>query len=83
MGSLIDVRNVRINFRFMVIVNEFNFFYIQLFDLGEFVYMKENSYCKYEKMLYVLEKVQWWIFFVCEVKGEEKMVLYCFILCIK
>lgn len=66
----------------MVIVNEFNFFYIQLFDLGEYIYMKESSYCKYDKMLYVLIIVQWWIFFVYEMNGEGKKDLFCFILCI-
>lgn len=83
MGSSTDVRNVRINFRFTAIANEFNLFHIQSPDLGEFVYMKENSYCKYEKMLYAPEKAQWRILLVREAKGEEKMAPYRFILCTK
>lgn len=81
MKNSTDVRNVRINFRFTAIANEFNLFHIQSPDLGEFVYMKENSYCKYEKMLYAQEKAQWRILLVREAKGEEKEAPSCFILC--
>lgn len=81
MKNSTDVRNVRINFRFTAIANEFNIFHIQSPDLGEFVYMKENSYCKYEKMLYAQEKAQWRILLVREAKEEEKEAPSCFILC--
>lgn len=47
MKSSTEVQNVRIRFKFTAIENEFNLFHIQSPDLGEFVYMKENSYCKY------------------------------------
>lgn len=83
MGSSTDVRNVRIKFRFTAIANEFNLFHIQSPDLGEFVYMKENSYCKYEKMLYAPEKAQWRILLVREAKGKGKEAPSRFILCTK
>lgn len=66
----------------MVIENEFNFFYIKLLDLGEYVYMKENGLCKYDKMFCVLEIVMWRIFFVCDI-DKKKENLFCFIMCIK
>lgn len=59
MKSLIDVENVRIRFKFKVIVNEVNFFYIQFLDLGEYVFMKKNSYCKYSKLVKDLDIVKW------------------------
>lgn len=83
MDSSTDVMNVRINFRFTAIANEFNLFRIQSPDLGEFVYMKENSYCKYEKMLFAAKTAQWRILLVSEAKEEEKGDPFRFILCTK
>lgn len=82
MKSLLDVQNVRIRFKFIVIENEFNFFYIKYLDLGEYVYMKENGLCKYDKMFCVLEIVEWRIFFVCDRKQIRKKKIYFVLLCV-
>lgn len=47
MKSSTDTENERIRFKFTAIESEFNLFHIQSPDLGEYIFMKENSYCKY------------------------------------
>lgn len=64
MKSSTSIGNARIDFRFTAINDEFNLFYIQSPDVEEYIYMKENSYCKYQKMFYVPTNAQWRVILV-------------------
>lgn len=77
MDSSTDVWNVRIGFQFMSIKDASNLFYIHSPDLTQYVYMKENSYCKYKKMSYVPDNAQWRVILV-DVKDNASS---CFIIC--
>lgn len=76
MKSSLDVQNVRIRFKFTAIENEFNLFHIKYPDLGEYVYMKENGLCKYDKMSCVPETAEWRILLVCDRKQTRKKKIY-------
>lgn len=76
-----NVGNIKTNFKFTAIANEFNLFHIQSPDLGEYIYMKESSYCKYDKMMYAPTTAQWRILLVHETNGEGKKDPSRFILC--
>lgn len=76
------IGNARINFRFTAIKDEFNLFYIQSPDVEEYIYMKENSYCKYKKMFYVPTNAQWRVILVKnDDRVEQSQSLY--VLCTK
>lgn len=82
MTSLTGIGDVRINFRFTAIKDEFNLFYIQSPDVEEYVYMKENSYCKYKKMFYVPTNAQWRVILVTnDDRVDHSQSLY--VLCTK
>ena len=76
-----DVYNVRVRFRFTAVDKGFNLFYIQSPDLGEYMYMKENTYCKYEKKSTPSESAMWHVIRVKETDKEEAQS--CFIFCNK
>lgn len=57
MKSLLDVENLRVRLRLLVIENVFNYFYIKLY-FDEFVYMIEVGKCKYVR-IYDLDDVKW------------------------
>lgn len=82
MKNSLDVQNVRIRFKFTAIENEFNLFHIRSPDLGEYVYMKENGLCKYDKMSCVPETAMWRILLVCDT-DKKKENPSCFIMCTK
>lgn len=77
MDSSTDAWNVRIGFQFTSIKDASNLFYIHSPDLTQYVYMKENSYCKYSKMSYVPDNAQWRVILV-DVKDHASS---CFIIC--
>lgn len=82
MKNSLDVQNVRTRFKFTAITNEFNLFHIKSPDLGEYVYMKENGLCKYDKMSCVPETAMWRILLVCDT-DKKKENPSCFIMCTK
>lgn len=67
-----NVTNVRKDFRFTAIKDTFNLFYIQSPDLDEYVYMKENSYCKYKNMFYVPDNAHWRVIIVNDIAGVNQ-----------
>lgn len=83
MKSSTDVENVRIRFKFTAIANEVNLFHIQSPDLGEYVFLKENSYCKYRKSVKDLDTAKWRVilvqaqscFIICTKKWPEKFLI--------
>nr|XP_022292451.1 uncharacterized protein LOC111103457 isoform X2 [Crassostrea virginica] len=77
-----DVYNVRVRFKFTAVDRGFNLFYIQSQDLGEYMYMKENTYCKYDKMSTPNESAMWHVIRVKETDKEEE-AQSCFIFCNK
>lgn len=82
MKSSTDVENVRIRFKFTAIENEFNVFHIQSPDLGEYIFMKENSYCKYSKSVKEQDTAKWRVILVQDT-DEKEGTHACFILCTK
>lgn len=80
MKSSTDVENVRIRLKFTAIANEVNLFHIQSPDLGEYVFMKENSYCKYRKSVKDPDTAKWRVILIqsTEEKDETRS---CFIIC--
>ena len=77
-----DVCNVRVRFRFIAVDGEFNLFYIRSPDLKEYMYMKANSYCKYDVMSTPNESAMWRVIRVKETDNEEG-THSCFIFCNK
>nr|XP_022290795.1 uncharacterized protein LOC111102383 isoform X2 [Crassostrea virginica] len=77
-----DVCNARVRFRFIAVDGEFNLFYIRSPDLKEYMYMKENTYCKYDKMSSPNESAMWRVIRVKETDNEEE-THSCFIFCTK
>ena len=73
-----DVYNVRVRFKFTAVDGEFNLFYIQSPDLGEYMYMKENTYCKYDKMSTPNERAMWRVIRVIETEKEEAQSSFIF-----
>lgn len=57
MKSLLEVENLKVRLRLLVIENVYNFFYIKLY-FDEFVYMIEDGKCKYVR-IYDLDDVKW------------------------
>lgn len=80
MKSSTDVENVRIRFKFTAIANEVNLFHIQSPDLGEYVFMKENSYCKYSKSVKDPDTAKWRVILVQSTKEKDE-TQSCFIIC--
>lgn len=64
--------NVRKDFRFTAIKDTFNLFYIQSPDFDEYVYMKENNYCKYKNMFYVPDNAHWRVILVYDMAGVHQ-----------
>lgn len=64
MKSSTDTENERIRFKFTAIENEFNLFHIQSPDLGEYIFMKENSYCKYSTSVKEQDTAKWRVILV-------------------
>lgn len=75
-----DVENVRIRFKFTAIANEVNLFHIQSPDLGEYVFMKKNSYCKYSKSVEDPDTAKWRVILVQSTEEKDK-AQSCFIIC--
>lgn len=85
MWSTTDPKNVRIRFKFTAVENNFNLFFIQSPDIDEYVFMKENrycKYCKYAKIVDVPENAKWRIIPVFMDDKKEKE-FDSFILCTK
>lgn len=80
MKSSTDVENVRIRFKFKAIANEVNLFHIQSPDLGEYVFMKKNSYCKYSKSVKDPDTAKWRIILVQNTEEKDETQC-CFIIC--
>lgn len=51
-GMNVCIDNIWICFKFKVVENFFNVFYIKFLDVGEFLIMNENVSCKYFKGYY-------------------------------
>lgn len=77
-----DIDNVRIRFKFTAVDRGFNLFYIQSPDLGEYMYMKRNTYCKYKKMSAVQENAIWRVICVGETGVKDEIQSY-FMFCTK
>lgn len=82
MKSSTDTENVRIRFKFTAIENEFNLFHIQSPDLGEYIFMKENSYCKYSTSVKEQDTAKWRVILVQDTEEKEGSPS-CFMLCTK
>lgn len=77
-----DVQNRRIRFKFVAIENEFNLFHIQSPDSDDYVFMKENSYCKYSKSVKDPDTAKWRVILVHDTDEKEE-AHSCFTLCTK
>lgn len=82
MKSSTDTENERIRFKFTAIENEFNLFHIQSPDLGEYIFMKENSYCKYSTSVKEQDTAKWRVILVQDTEEKEGSPS-CFMLCTK
>lgn len=80
MKSSTDVENVRIRFKFKAIANEVNLFHIQFPDLGEYIFMKKNSYCKYSKSVKDPDTAKWRVILVQNTEEKDETQT-CFIIC--
>lgn len=47
------MNNIRIIFKFTALENTFNEFYIQTPNSGQYIYLKNNRYCKFSNMTQV------------------------------
>lgn len=56
-GMNVSIDNIWIKFKFKVVENFFNVFYIEFLDVGEFLIMNENVCCKYFKGYYGCDNV--------------------------
>lgn len=72
MKNPLDVQNVRIRFKFTAIENKFNLFHIKSPDLAEYMNMKENGLCKYDKMSCVPETAELRILLVCDTDKKKE-----------
>lgn len=85
MWSTTDTKNVRVRFKFTAVKNTFNLFFIQSPDIDEYVYMKENrycKYCKYAKITDVPDNAKWRIIPVFK-DDKKEIESNSFILCTK
>lgn len=82
MKSSTDTENERIRFKFTAIESEFNLFHIQSPDLGEYIFMKENSSCKYSTSVKEQDTAKWRVILVQDTEEKEGSPS-CFMLCTK
>lgn len=72
--------NVRIRFKFTVVENLFNVFYIQSPDVGEYLVMSDNGSCQYLAGKHGFENAQWRVILVCR-KGNDDKIQSTFVFC--
>lgn len=72
--------NVKMRFKFTAVENSFNVFHIQSTDSEEFLYMTENTDCKFAKKYDTLKTAQWRVIYI-HGKTTHRDVLSTFVFC--
>lgn len=79
-GMDASINNVRIRFKFTVVENLFNVFYIQSPDVGEYLVMNDNGSCQYLAGKHGFDNAQWRVILVCH-KGNDDIIRSTFVFC--
>lgn len=80
MSSSTNINNDRIKFKFTALENTFNEFYIQTPDTGQYIYLKDDRYCKYRDFTIIPDCARWRMIFVRETDDNEDLlsrVIFC------
>lgn len=75
-----NINNDRIKFKFTALENTFNEFYIQTPDTGQYIYLKDDRYCKYRDFTIIPDCARWRMIFVRETDDNEDLlsrVIFC------
>lgn len=68
-----NINNTRIIFKFTALENTFNEFKIQTPNSGQYIYLKDNRYCKFSNMTLVPNCARWRVILVYETDDKEDL----------